>query len=71
MGGAMGIGSDRDFGSSFGGGGGHEVTPVSADDVARVVTRAWAERGSRLRLTSGQRLAILNRGLRPSRAAGG
>jgi hypothetical protein len=39
---------------------------VSADDIARVVTRALAERGSRIRLTSGQRLAILNRRLRPS-----
>ena len=42
-----------------------EATPVSADDVARVVSRALAERPSRLRLTSGQRLAILNRRMRP------
>lgn len=48
---------------------GREVTPVSADDVARVVARALAERGSRIRLTSGQRLAILNRRLRPPPAA--
>ncbi len=34
----------------------HEVTPVSADDVARVVSRALAERTSPIRLTSGQRL---------------
>ena len=46
----------------------HEATPVSVDDVARVVSRALAERPSRLRLTSGQRLAILNRGLRPASA---
>ncbi|HEX2046547.1 MAG TPA: hypothetical protein VHF27_02205 [Acidimicrobiales bacterium] len=47
-----------------------QATPVSADDVARVVSRALAERPSRLRLTSGQRLAILNRRLRsrPARA---
>ncbi len=44
---------------------GHEATPVSADDVARVVNRALAERSSRIRLTSGQRLAILNRRMRP------
>lgn len=37
----------------------HQVTPVSADDVARVVTRALSERPWRLRLTAGQRLAIL------------
>lgn len=36
-----------------------QVTPVSADDVARVVTRALSERPWRLRLTSGQRLNIL------------
>ena len=45
----------------------HRATPVSADDVARVVNRAWAERAgarARIRLTSGQRLAILNRRLR-------
>ena len=46
----------------------HRVTPVSADDVARVVSRALAERPSRLRLTSGQRLAILNRRVRPGGA---
>ncbi len=43
----------------------HQATPVSADDVARVVSRALAERQSRIRLTSGQRLAILNRRMRP------
>ena len=47
---------------------GHEVTPVSADDVARVLSRALAERPSRLRLTSGQRRAILNRRVRPGPA---
>ncbi len=46
----------------------HQATPVSPDDVARVVRRALAERPSRLRLTSGQRLAILNRRLRPRAA---
>ena len=53
----MGTGSER-----------HQATPVSASDVARVVSEALAERPSRLRLTSGQRLAILNRGLRPGAA---
>jgi hypothetical protein len=48
----MGAGSDSSFG--------HRVTPVSADDVARVVTRALVEGTSRIRLTAGQRLAILN-----------
>ncbi len=46
----------------------HQATPVSADDVARVISRALAERPSRLRLTSGQRRAILNRGIRPRAA---
>ena len=36
-----------------------QVRPVSADDVARVVTRALSERPWRLRLTAGQRLNIL------------
>ena len=57
----MGTGSEGHFG--------HRATPVSADDVVRVVSRALAERPSRLRLTSGQRRAILNRRLGP-RAAG-
>jgi hypothetical protein len=39
---------------------GHRATPVSADDVARVVARALADGTSRIRLTSGQRRAILN-----------
>ena len=43
---------------------GHRVTPVSADDVARVVTRALSERTWRIRLTSGQRRAILKAQLR-------
>jgi hypothetical protein len=46
----------------------HEVTAVSADDVARVVTRALSERPWRLRLTSGQRLAILHKPRRPGAA---
>ena len=45
-----------------------QVTPVSADDVARVVTRALSERPWRLRLTSGQRLAILHAPRRPAPA---
>ena len=45
-----------------------EVTAVSADDVARVVTRALSERPWRLRLTSGQRLAILHAPRRPGAA---
>ncbi|MDQ3896235.1 MAG: hypothetical protein M3326_03110 [Actinomycetota bacterium] len=53
----MGTGSDS--------GSRHRVTPVSADDVARVVSRALADRPARIRLTAGQRLAILNRRLRP------
>ncbi len=46
----------------------HQVTPVSADDVARVVSRALSERPWRLRLTSGQRLAILHAPRRPGAA---
>ena len=46
----------------------HQVTPVSADDVARVVSRALSERPPRLRLTSGQRLAILHAPRRPGAA---
>jgi uncharacterized protein YbjT (DUF2867 family) len=48
---------------------GHRVTPVSRDDLARVVNRALSERsGMRIRLTAGQRMAILNRRLRPGPA---
>jgi hypothetical protein len=47
---------------------GREATVVSADDVARVVTRALSERPWRLRLTSGQRLAILHAPRRPGAA---
>ena len=47
---------------------GREVTAVSADDVARVVTRALSERPWRLRLTSGQRRAILHAPRRPGAA---
>ena len=47
---------------------GHRVTPVSADDVARVVTRALSERTWRIRLTSGQRRAILKAPLGPGAA---
>jgi len=49
---------------------GYRITPVSAEDVARVVGRALTERTWRLRLTSGQRLAILRgrSGPAPARA---
>ncbi len=40
------------------------ATPVSPDDVARVVNQALSERTSRIQLTPGQRLAILNTRLR-------
>lgn len=46
----------------------HQATPVSADDVVRVVSRALSERPWRLRLTSGQRLAILRSPRRPGAA---
>lgn len=46
----------------------HRMTPVSADDVARVVARALAEGPWRLRLTAGQRLAILRASPRPGAA---
>ena len=46
----------------------HEVTPVSADDVVRVVSRALSEGTRRIRLTSGQRRAILHAPLRPGAA---
>ena len=39
---------------------GHIATPVSSDDVKRVVGRALAEGTRRIRLTYGQRLAIVN-----------
>jgi hypothetical protein len=35
------------------------VLPVSADDVKRVVANALASQSRRIRLTSGQRLAIV------------
>lgn len=47
---------------------GHEVTPVSADDVVRVVARALSDRPWRLKLTAGQRLAILHAPRRPGAA---
>ncbi len=51
-------------------GSGHTATPVSADDVVRVVSRALAlaEGTRRIRLTSGQRRAILHAPLRPGAA---
>ena len=36
------------------------VVPVSADDVKRVVARALTLQSRRIRLTSGQRMAIVN-----------
>ncbi len=39
---------------------GRIATPVSSDDVKRVVGRALAEGTRRIRLTYGQRLAIVN-----------
>jgi len=47
---------------------GHQATPVSADDVVRVVSRALSEGTHRIRLTSGQRRAILHVPLRPGAA---
>jgi len=38
----------------------HRAVPVSADDIARVLTRALSDRPLRIRLTSGQRRAILH-----------
>lgn len=52
--------ADRSFG--------HSATPVSADDVVRVVRRALSEQTSRIHLTSGQRLAILHVPVRPGAA---
>lgn len=46
---------------------GRRAVPVSAEHVARVVSRALSER-PRLRLTSGQRTAILNLAARPGAA---
>ncbi len=53
-------GSDSTFG--------HTATPVSADDVVRVVSRALSQRTGRIRLTSGQRRAILHAPMRPGAA---
>ncbi len=44
------------------------ATPVSADDVVRVVSRALSGGTRRIRLTSGQRRAILHAPLRPGAA---
>jgi len=49
-------------------GSGHRATPVSADDVVRVVSRALADGTRRIRLTSGQRRAILHAPIRPGAA---
>ena len=46
----------------------HRATPLSADDVARVLSRALSEGTVRIRLTAGQRLAILNTRLGPGAA---
>ncbi len=47
---------------------GHQATPVSADDVVRVVSRALSQRTGRIRLTAGQRRAILHVPTRPGAA---
>ena len=41
---------------------------VSVEDVARVVSRALSDRPLRIRLTSGQRRAILHAPVRPGAA---
>jgi len=46
----------------------HRAVPVSAEDVVRVVSRALSERPWRIRLTSGQRRAILHAPVRPGTA---
>ena len=46
----------------------HRAVPVSAEDVVRVVSRALSERPWRIRLTSGQRRAILHSPIRPGAA---
>jgi hypothetical protein len=43
----------------------HTTTPVSPDDLVRVVSRALSERTRRIHLTAGQRRAILRPPLRP------
>ena len=47
---------------------GHRTTQVSADDVVRVVSRALVQRTGRIRLTAGQRRAILHAPMRPGAA---
>jgi hypothetical protein len=47
---------------------GHRAMPVSADDVVRVISRALTEGTQRIRLTSGQRRAILHAPTRPGPA---
>jgi hypothetical protein len=47
---------------------GHTTTPVSTDDLVRVVSRALTERTRRIHLTAGQRRAILQAPLRPGAA---
>lgn len=54
--------------SSSGGTDGRHVMPVSSDDVARVVSRAFSQRTWRIRLTTGQRWAILHPPARPGTA---
>ena len=46
---------------------GRRAMPVSSDDLVRVVSRALARTG-RIRLTSGQRRAILHAPVRPGAA---
>lgn len=47
---------------------GHQATPVSDADVVRVLSRALSERPWRIRLTAGQRRAILRGPRRPGTA---
>ena len=46
----------------------HAATPVSVDDIVRVVSRALSERTRRIHLTAGQRRAILHPPLHPGAA---
>ncbi len=44
------------------------MTPVSSEDLVRVVSRALSERTRRIHLTTGQRRAILSAPRRPGAA---
>lgn len=51
---------DRSGGSSVDGNAGYTATTVSTEDVTRVVARALSAGSRRIRLTYGQRLAIVH-----------